>query len=74
MVGKDKIQHCNPIIILVKYMNRNPPKETVFSRWIFLLMEFRSFPDLLGFMLVLEAAFGFLEAHTGMHLARHCCF
>lgn len=36
-------------------------------RWRFRLVEFRAFSDLLGFLLVLEAAFGFLEAHAGVH-------
>ena len=30
-------------------------------------MQFRAFADLLGFLFVLEAAFGFLEAHAGVH-------
>lgn len=37
-------------------------------RWRFRLVEFRAFADLLGFLLVFEAAFGFLEAHAGVHL------
>ena len=40
----------------------------VFSRWIFRLVQSRSFSDLLGFMFVFEAAFGLLEAHAGVHL------
>ena len=31
-------------------------------------MQFRAFADLLGFLFVLETAFGFLEAHAGVHL------
>lgn len=31
-------------------------------------MQFWAFADLLGFLLVLEAAFGFLEVHAGVHL------
>lgn len=31
-------------------------------------MQFRAFADLLGFLLVLEAAFGLLETHAGVHL------
>lgn len=31
-------------------------------------MEFGAFADLLGFLLVFEAAFCFLEAHAGVHL------
>ena len=38
------------------------------SRWRCLLVEFRAFASLLGFLFVLETAFGFLEAHAGMHL------
>lgn len=31
-------------------------------------MEFRAFAELLGFLFVFEAAFGFLEAHAGVQL------
>ena len=37
-------------------------------RWRLFSVESRSFALLLGFLLVLEAAFGFLEAHAGVHL------
>lgn len=39
-------------------------------RWRLFSVESRSFALLLGFLLVLEAAFGFLEAHAGVHLKK----
>lgn len=39
-------------------------------RWRCWLMQFRAFSDLLGFLLVFEAAFGFLEVHAGVHVKK----
>lgn len=41
-------------------------------RWQLFSVEFGDFAAFFGFLFVLETAFGFLEAHAGVHLARHC--